>query len=59
MNIPEEFLMDEEMKLLYEQCDELREVFQQEHKELEALKKDVPDYDEIVKETIEIEKERD
>lgn len=45
ITIPDEFMMDEEMKLLKEQSDELREVFSNEHMELENLKKGCPNYE--------------
>lgn len=59
VNVPEEFMMEQDMKLLKEQYEELRAVFQNEHQELEALKAQSPDYESIQKGIWELEKERD
>ena len=44
LEIPDEYLMDNEMKTLHEEYQELLEVFKTEHQDLEELEKNKPNY---------------
>jgi uncharacterized protein Yka (UPF0111/DUF47 family) len=59
MDIPNEFLMDEEMRGLQAEFQELQEVFQQEHQELALLKMKAPKNKDVQKEIKQLEAERD
>ena len=59
LNIPDEYMMDLEMKNVFDQYSELREVFKAEHEELEIIKKSAPKYNIVEQELLQLEKERD
>ncbi len=44
LEIPDEYLMDEEMKQLYQEYNEHIDIFKTEHSELEELRHSMPNY---------------
>jgi len=59
MDIPNEFLMDEEMRQLEAEFKELQNVFQQEHQELTQIRSKAPKNKDLQKEIKQLEAERD
>lgn len=59
LNIPNEFMVDAEMKALYEEYKELAELFSGEHENYEKVAGELPDKDKIKEEVAQLENERD
>ena len=59
LNIPNEFMVDSEMKGLYEEYKELVELFRGEHESYEKVTGELPDKDRIKEEVSQLENERD